>query len=409
MKNKQIRVLIVDDSALIRHALREILESDTQLRVVGEAVNGREALALVARLKPDVITMDVRMPVMDGLEATEHLMAYHPTPILVITSSLSRYDIDITFQMLGAGALEVIEKSSLLQQGSNGAPGQELVRRVKAVAGLRVVTHLRGRRRATGIGGSSNGQWRLSSPPPSAANPTMALAPRPHDNIRRTGSTGSLVPAAQPGPASSSPPVIKRETQTGCPVVIIGASAGGPRIVYRILRALPSSLRATVVVVQHIAEGFGAGMAEWLSGASTPVVHLAQHGMTMLPGRRIVAPDSKDLLFNRAGAIVLDSSPLLVQRSRPSVDIAMQSAAAIFGPRVIGIILTGMGNDGALGMQAIRRAGGYTYAQDEASAPIYGMPRAAVELGAVDAVLTPDDIVASLLQRVEALWQELPA
>jgi two-component system chemotaxis response regulator CheB len=399
MNNEPVRVLIVDDSALMRRVLRSILERDPHILVVGEAANGREALQQVAVLRPNVITMDVRMPVMDGLETTEQLMAYYPTPILVITASLSSYDIDITFQMLGAGALDVMEKPRLSDQATFDNHGIELIRRVKAVARMRVVTHLRGRRRADAA--EAQGRSQQTNPPaPIAASAPLALA-QPADNAARplaralaqTGMLGTL-------PRHKKP---VRRRQTGMltyPLLVIGASAGGPRVVYQILANLPLPFHAAVVVVQHIAEGFGAGMAEWLSGAGTLMVRLAHEGMPLEVGTALVVPDGMDLLIEKDGRIHLSNEPLVIQRPRPSVDITMQSAAQVFGRRTIGVLLTGMGRDGALGMQAIHEAGGYTIAQNEASAPIYGMPRVAVELGVVDDVLPPEDMVAAIQRHI---------
>jgi two-component system chemotaxis response regulator CheB len=399
MNNEPVRVLIVDDSALMRRVLRSILERDPHILVVGEAANGREALQQVAVLRPNVITMDVRMPVMDGLETTEQLMAYYPTPILVITASLSSYDIDITFQMLGAGALDVMEKPRLSDQATFDNHGIELIRRVKAVARMRVVTHLRGRRRADAA--EAQGRSQQTNPPaPIAASAPLALA-QPADNAARplaralaqTGMLGTL-------PRHKKP---VRRRQTGMltyPLLVIGASAGGPRVVYQILANLPLPFHAAVVVVQHIAEGFGAGMAEWLSGAGTLMVRLAHEGMPLEVGTALVVPDGMDLLIEKDGRIHLSNEPLVMQRPRPSVDITMQSAAQVFGRRTIGVLLTGMGRDGALGMQAIHEAGGYTIAQNEASAPIYGMPRVAVELGVVDDVLPPEDMVAAIQRHI---------
>jgi two-component system chemotaxis response regulator CheB len=391
---KQVRVMIVDDSALMRHVLRSMLESDPQICVVGEAENGREALDRVADLSPDVITMDVRMPVMDGLETTEHLMAYRPTPILVITASLSKYDIDITFQMLGAGALDVIEKPRSPDQSS-----RELIRRVKAVARMRVVTHLRGRRRSGML--EARPDLRVSSNPATDESRARNLKARTGALKRTSGlkaRTGAL--KLRPGAARAASP-------TNFPLVVIGASAGGPRIVYQILTLLPPNLRAAVVIVQHIAEGFGAGMAEWLAGVQTLPVHLAQEKMPLAVDRILVAPDSVDLIIEQSGCVHLSDTPLLQRRPRPSVDLAMQSAADAFGANTIGVLLTGMGNDGARGMQRIKRSGGFTVAQNEATSPIYGMPRAAVDLGAVDVVLPPDEIVSAIRQRIEHVWTQI--
>jgi two-component system chemotaxis response regulator CheB len=399
---EQVRVLIVDDSALVRRVLRAILERDPEICVVGEAANGREALDCVAELRPNVITMDVRMPVMDGLETTTQLMAYYPTPILVITASLSRYDIDITFQMLGAGALDVIEKPRLSAQGQSPPEfsNQELIRRVKAISRMKVVTHLRGRRRieSGGTGYRTDNQQSVSSSAPvPTAKSSWPLEPVASARLVPRAVTDDIdMAAAQPQqhPGNQAP----------FPLVVIGASAGGPRVVRQILMGLPRSFRAAVVVVQHIAEGFGAGMAEWLSDNSALPVRLAAESMPLASGTVTVAPDSLDLVIRPDATLHLDTTALAEQRPRPSVDVAMGSAAAVFGSSAIGILLTGMGNDGAKGMQQLRRVGGYTYAQDEATAPIYGMPRAAAELGAVDVVMSPDGIVVALQRRVAAMY-----
>jgi two-component system chemotaxis response regulator CheB len=183
-------------------------------------------------------------------------------------------------------------------------------------------------------------------------------------------------------------------------VIVIGASTGGPRVVHQILAGLPRDLPATVVVVQHIAEGFSSGMAEWLSTTRTLPVLLASEGHAMRPGEVLVAPDKRDLLITPAGAIHLSMSPLLIQR--PSIDIAMQAAAEVYGPRAIGVLLTGMGRDGARGLYSIRRAGGHTIAQDEASCAIFGMPRAALQLGAAAEVLPPAQIASRIAELVAA-------
>ncbi len=358
-----LRLFIVDDSALIRHMLRSIFESDPSIEVVGEAANGRDALRLVAELRPDIITMDVRMPLMDGVETTEHLMAYHPTPILVLTASLSRYDIDITFRMLGAGALDVMEKPSLANQADIDLARRELIRRVKTLARVKVVTHLRGRRRLAAAAGNP-----LPSPAPAP------LPPRPKK------------PATRPLLASGA----------AYPIIVIGASTGGPRVVRQILAGFPADFGAAILIVQHIAEGFASGMVEWLAAGIALPVALAEAGDRLDPGRILVAPDRANLMLDEDGRVHLSSKPILLQL--PSIDVTMQAVAEWYRAQTVGVLLTGMGRDGAIGMKSIRRAGGFTIAQDQASSTIFGMPRAAIELGAATAVLAPEDIVATLLR-----------
>lgn len=363
-----LRILIVDDSALMRRLIRTMIAGDPELLVVGEAADGREAIARSAELKPDLITLDVRMPVMDGVETTRQIMAYQPTPILVLTASLSRYDIDITFQMLDAGALDVMEKPQLSDSAAMDRARRELIRKIKLLARVKVVTHLRGRRAKSKI---ENAELKLPAT--------------------------DAVSASTPAPAMQRPADQFSALSSQFPVVVIGASTGGPRIIQQILSSLPQGFGGAIVVVQHIAQGFGAGMVEWLAVSSKLPIAMAEPGCPLEAGRVLVAPDGHDLMIDRDGKVRLNAQPLLLQR--PSVDITMQSVAERYGRLSLGVLLTGMGRDGALGLLSIRRAGGHTIAQDEASCTIFGMPKAAIDLGAAQEVLPPERIVASLTAR----------
>lgn len=360
--DQPIRILIVDDSALTRQLLRAIFAADPAIEVIGEAGDGQAALTKVAELRPDLVLLDVRMPVMDGVETTRQIMAYHPTPILVLTASLSGYDVDITFQMLGAGALDVMEKPRLDDAAALDAARIALLRKVKLLARVKVVTHLRGRRKH------------------SAASGFQLAADVPH-------TAGAYTPGVM--------------LTSAFPIVVIGASTGGPKVIRQILGGLSAGFPAAVLIVQHIASGFSAGLVEWLAGAAPLPVHLAAEGARLTPGAALVAPDRFDLMIRADGSIHLSTQPLLLQR--PSVDIAMQSVAEQFGPAAVGVLLTGMGRDGVAGMRAIKRAGGYTIAQDAASCAIYGMPRAATEAGVVAAVLTPEQIPGALHEAVRSV------
>ncbi|NJL06634.1 MAG: chemotaxis-specific protein-glutamate methyltransferase CheB [Chloroflexaceae bacterium] len=385
--SETIRVLVVDDSSVVRGILQTFLESDPAIRVVGAARNGQEALTLAGQLHPNVITMDVRMPVMDGLTTTEHLMAYQPTPILVVSSTLNNPDVDVAFQMLAAGALDVIETPPLTSPDERAAYRTMLIRRVKLLAGMRVVTHLRGRR--TGRVGTPA----AGTPVPTLPPPATALAPRSLYSER----TALPAPPLSP-PAPTPPPPF--------PLIVIGASAGGPRIVQYILKQLPATLPAAVLLVQHIADGFTAGMADWLDGHTDLRVQVATDQLPLQTRTVLVAADGYDILVSPEWQVALRREGYQAGRPRPSVDVAMQSVAQVFGSHTIAVILSGMGNDGAQGMRDIHAQGGYTLAQNEATCPIFGMPRAAIELGVVDQVLPPEGIVAAILHRLPRLSRE---
>lgn len=348
---RKLRVLVVDDSPVARAVIRSILEGDPGIEVVGLARNGWEAVQMTARLRPDVITMDVRMPEMDGYEATCQIMAYHPTPILIVTASLSKQDVDFSFRMLEAGALDILEKPAGEDPTALRAKAQDLIERVRLLSRVRVITHLRGRRRA-------------GRPLPLTSLP------------------------AEPGPVPAEVPTR---------LVVIGASTGGPRALQRVLSSLPADFPAPILVVQHIASGFTRGLAEWLAGETRLRVDLARQDDGLTPGRVYIAPEGYHLLPDRRRVYLAETprTPLI-----PSVDVTMQAAAQNFGRRAVGVLLTGMGSDGAEGLLAIRRAGGITIAQDQATSTIFGMPRAAIELGAAQQVLPLEEIAPALLRAV---------
>ncbi|MGC8872886.1 MAG: chemotaxis-specific protein-glutamate methyltransferase CheB [Chloroflexia bacterium] len=344
---EKLRVLVVDDSPVARAVLRSILESDPSIQVVGLARNGWEAVQMTARLRPDVITMDVRMPEMDGAEATEQIMAYYPTPILVVTASLAKEDVDFSFRMLEAGALDIFEKPAGDDPVALRACAQALLERVHLLSRVRVITHLRGRRRKK------------------TASKEIPLAPISIHSPSR--------------------------------LVVIGASTGGPKALQRVLSRLPAPFPAPIVVVQHIANGFIQGMCDWLAGEVRLPIAVARDGEELVPGRVYVAPENRHILLEPE-RIHLSDRPRTVLI--PSVDVTMQDAARVFGARAIGVLLTGMGNDGAQGLLAIRKAGGRTIVQDRKSCTIFGMPRAAIELGAAEKVLPLEEIAGVLVEAV---------
>jgi two-component system, chemotaxis family, protein-glutamate methylesterase/glutaminase len=340
----EVRVLIVDDSVVVREILKQMLESDPGIRVVGMAASGGEAVELTARLKPDLVTMDLVMPGMGGMEATERIMAYHPTPVLFFSSYFNQEGQSSRLDALAAGALDIMEKPTLVPDQQWEAMAAPLVKKVKALAQVRVIKHIHGGRVLD----------RRQTPP---GRPLAA-------------------PAA-------------------VDVVGIGASSGGPRVLEELLSALPATYALAVVVVQHIAEGFMTGMITWLRQRCLLPVRVAEEGDTLVPRQVLFAPDWAHLVVLPGGRIHLaEGDP--VNGCRPSVDVTFTSLAQVYGPRAAGALLTGMGGDGAAGLLAMRQAGGLTLAQDEESCTVFGMPRAAIDLGAVLHVLSPAGLARSL-------------
>ena len=346
-----IRVLLVEDSATMRHHLRESLAADPELQVVGEALDGGAAVEMVARLRPDVVTMDMMLPTMSGLVATEHIMAEHPTPILVV-SSADRRELFSTYNALAAGAVDVMEKPR--GDDSDADWGRRLRAAVRLVSRIRVITHPRAR---------LDGRGKLAPP-----GPEMPLAKLPPVESLRA--------------------------------VALGASTGGPGALTELLRGLPAGFAPPVLCVQHIAasEPFAVAFSDWLAGQTGRDVRYAVDGTPVgaLGGRVVLAPPDRHLLV-REGVLRLSEAPPR-HSCRPSVDVLFESVAAEFGPNAAGCLLTGMGRDGAEGLLRMRTRGAVTFAQDEASCVVYGMPREAALLGAAAHVLPPARIAARLVE-----------
>lgn len=345
--SRPIRVLVVEDSPFMRGVIGRLLHSDPQIRVVGQVADGLQAVEAVAALAPDVVTMDVHMPRADGLAAVARIMTERPTPILMLSAATSEGSV-ATIRALELGAVDVLAKPCGRVDPGLDRLRDALVRKVKIAARVRPVrTVLAGAAATSGA---------------SPAGPTPGSLPS--------------------GPAVSC--------------VVIAASTGGPAALLGIVPALPAELPASVLVVQHLPEPYTARLARELALRSTVAVTEAIDGDALRPGRVYVAPGSRDVVVAPHGTIALRS------RARhegvcPSADLAMASAARYAGPATVGIVLTGMGADGALGVEAIARAGGRVIAQDETSSVIYGMPRAAVETGCVNALVPLAGIVETLL------------
>jgi len=341
------RVLLVEDSATVRGRLREVLESDPELDLVAEAADGKHAIELCQELRPDVVTMDMMLPVMSGLAATEHIMAHCPTPILIVSASVNRGELFKTYEALAAGAVDVLEKPR--GDEPEGSWERQYLQTLKLVSRIRVITHPRARLRPADV----------ASPDPRAGRISAA-----------------------PGQA--------------CALVAIGASTGGPGAIVDILRALPASFQLPLLLVLHISEPFGVALADWLDTQANRRVAYPREGelLSSAVGRVVMAPPGRHMLLE-GGRFRLSNAPER-HSCRPSVDVLFESIARDQGAAAAACLLTGMGRDGAAGLLALRRAGALTIAQDEASCVVYGMPREAVLLNAARHILPLAEIAPTL-------------
>ncbi len=341
-----IRVLVVEDSLTVRRRICDVLAAEPGFEVVGEAADGKRGIELCALLKPDVITMDMMLPVMTGLAATEYIMAHSPTPILIVSASTNRGELFKTYDALAAGAVDVLDKPS--GEEPDGVWEAKFFSALRVVSRIRVITHLRGKARPR----AAEGQ-----PPP--ASPS----------------------------ASASASATATATACKTDVVAIGASTGGPGAVVEVLRALPPAFDLPILLVLHIGESFGAALAEWLDAQTHRRVAYAVEGapVTAARGRVAMAPPGAHLVV-RNGRMHLTRDPER-HSCRPSVDVLFESIGPVYGSSAVACLMTGMGRDGARGLLDIRQAGGMTIAQDEATSVIYGMPREAVLLGAAEHIL----------------------
>lgn len=334
-----IRVLLVDDSPIALHILQRLLTDSPDIQVVGTAANGSEALDLLSALNPDVICTDLHMPVMDGLELTRTVMNKHPRPILVVSVSVEPGSPNV-FRLLEAGAVDVYSKPRAILDADHDKLSRELASKIRILAGVHVF------RRA--------GAAMQASPP-------LPLLPR--------------IPVR---------------------VVVIGASTGGPQALRDIISRLPVGFPAPVVCVQHIGEGFLSEMVAWLAEASPLPVRKAVPGETPQAGVVYFAPEDGHLELDDGGRFNFSQAPPC-NGHRPSISVTLRAAARHFGAAAVGVLLTGMGRDGADGMVDIAAAGGFTIAQDEGSSVVYGMPREAVALGGVRQVLALEQIAPALV------------
>jgi two-component system chemotaxis response regulator CheB len=365
---KKFRVLIVDDSAFMRKVLETIFNADDQLQVAGHAKDGREAIAMAESLKPDVITMDINMPHMDGLQATAQIMTTNPKPI-VIVSSESREGAASTLKALELGAIEFVAKPSSGIDLDMQSVKEELLRKVRMAAKVRVV------RTASRLAVTLQGT---------------------------NGSAAPAKPSAPVRPAAVVPP------DQRFPVVVLGASTGGPATVMRLAPGFTRDFPAAVFLVQHMPAAFTTQYAAQLAEFTSIRVKEAEANETVQPGTLYICPGAQHLRVTPTGRIQLDGATGRINGYLPNIDVTMETVAAYAGAMSIGVVLTGMGNDGALGAKAIKSAGGMVLAQDEATSVIFGMPAEAIKVAAVDQVLAIDDVYAAIEKRVIGICKSTP-
>jgi two-component system chemotaxis response regulator CheB len=367
-----ITVLVVDDSPVQRRFLRTAINAAPNFRVVGEARNGREAVALVDRLQPAIVLMDLDLPLMNGIEAIERIMAGRPTPIVVYSAYVNGPDSPNALAATAAGAVDVVAKPAPGNHGELESYARDLLGRLRVASRARVITHPRGRLRQTGFTKSANG--------------THVVVPK------RERERPAPEPAVLPEHVDPLPDPVR--------LVVIGASTGGPQALAQLFTNLPADFEPAVLVVQHMADGFIESLAGWLDDLSPLPVEVWGSGSRLQSGMVTVAPSGLNMVVHDRRLRVTCEEPPDSQFHVPGIDITFGSAARALGSDAIGVLLTGMGRDGAAGLKALHDCGATTIAQDESTSAVYGMPAAARALGAVDFDLPLPAIAPTLLALV---------
>jgi two-component system chemotaxis response regulator CheB len=348
LENKKIvNVLIVDDSTMARMALREIMKDDPTLKVVGEVPDGKQALQYLQDAnnpRPHVITMDVMMPEMDGFETTRKIMETDPIPIVIITSSYQLDAVEKTFRAMEAGAVTILEKPGSINGENFQTNAEKLRETVKLMAGVKVVH-----------------RWPIKK---SIETPLRSVTSSSSTDIR---------------------------------VVVIGASTGGPKAIHEILAALPREFPIPILIVLHIGGDFIDGLIQWLGKSIALPIHLARHEEEISPGSVYLAPDNLHMGLNTGGRIELSRADP-DEGLRPSVSYLFRSTVRIYGQHAIGVLLTGMGRDGAAGLKLMRDSGARTIVQDESTSIVFGMPAEAIRLGGAEFILPLKEIPAKILE-----------
>jgi two-component system, chemotaxis family, protein-glutamate methylesterase/glutaminase len=345
-----IRVLIVEDSAIFQSVLKNIFHSSPEVEVVGTANNGLEGLALIPQLNPDVICTDFHMPRMDGLEFTKQVMAQYPRPILVISVSVQTEQRHRIFELLEAGAVDIFPKPRPGTNQDAQIDRLKLINKIKILAGVKV--------------------------------------------FKKRTSCSSIQSQSQLKTTTS----LSKNSLNSIKIVAIGTSTGGPQALQTIFSGLPANFSVPIVCVQHISPGFLDGLIQWLALTCPLPIQIAKSGIIPQPGTIYFPPEKKHLEFNSQRQLVCSDAPP-VGGHRPAVNITFKSVAQVYGQNALAILLTGMGKDGAEGMQMIQQAGGLTIAQDQDTSVIFGMPKEAIELGAAKHILPLPEITPFLLEK----------
>jgi two-component system, chemotaxis family, protein-glutamate methylesterase/glutaminase len=341
---KKLNILIADDSPTARLMLSNLVNNAGDMRVVGTAANGLQALEMVQKFRPDVVIMDMTMPEMDGLEATREIMHHIPTPIVVVSAGVDGAENDFAFQAISAGALTVLQKPHGYQDIRHAGQVDELLKTIRTMADVHVIHH-----------------WKRTEKPDVSTNFSRTTKPRK------------------------------------CPeLVAMVASTGGPAALSTILQELPANFALPVVIVQHIAPDFVSSLCGWLNSISKLPVDVARHGERPQPGQVYLSPGDLHLYFTHDRCFMLDKTPRGTQHM-PSGDVLFQSVASSYGDSAVGVLLTGMGIDGAQGLREMYRTGAFTIAQDEATCVVYGMPREAAAMGAARLILPLPNIANTLI------------
>ncbi|HEX3844302.1 MAG TPA: chemotaxis-specific protein-glutamate methyltransferase CheB [Steroidobacteraceae bacterium] len=353
MHSNKIKVLVADDSQVTRMLLVHVLSSDPRMHVVGAVSDGQAAVDFLSSggLHPDVVLMDIHMPRLDGFEATRRIMETQPLPIVICTATSDPQELAIAFRSMEAGALACIQKPLAIGHPDYGLSAQNLLQTIQLMSEVKVVRRWRRRQQVNSL-------------------------TAPLTNVAKSAAAGA-----------------------GIMLIGIGASTGGPPVLQTILSGLPKEFPAPLLIVQHIARGFLPGMVEWLNQTTGLHVQIAAHDTRALPGHAYIAPDDFHLGAGAGGRLVLAREPP-ENGLRPSVSYLFRSLAHTCGPNAVGVLLTGMGTDGAPELKQMRDCGGFTIAQDRDSSVVHGMPGEAIGLGGAAHVLSADKIAAALIAQV---------